>query len=736
MKHEEAFAFVQELDAPLHVEGLRDPAKRGDRDDVALNASWRILVPQGADLIVETAVEDFRDFMRVSMGEDLPVERYDPASGPVNDARAIVVRTADRTEDVDRQSFTFRSAGDWLAIEAGGSAGVLYGFLFLEDLLSERRIPYLKPMRVERRPLFETRIVRAPHAPYYTNELDDDTTYYTDNYLARLAHHGANGVWIHQRLRDLAATSVFPEYGQGREKRLAKLNYLIDRAGRWGIRVYLYLNEPRAFPAESPFYKSHPDAKGHRNDDNVMEGGGPYFAMCTSSEEVKRSLVESSADLFRAAPGLGGVLLITMSEHLTSCWSHLAPAKGEKPSCPRCADRDPSEGVAEIVNLVAEGVHSASPDALVVAWTWSWDRVEPVPHEKLIGALRDDVIVMADFERGQWLTHRKRRWFADEYMLSLPGPTDDFRKKRRLTQKLGRKVYAKIQIANTHELATVPYIPVPCKLHEKLSNMRAEGVRGYMGCWIFGSYPSIMTELAGRYSWEPAPENDDGYLRRLAGRIYGDDAAPDVLLAWKKMSRAFGNYPFSQHLVYWGPMNYTCIYPFRLTSAGVAPGTSWRVHDTIGDGSSWARLGLDTPDEPAFIREEFQILVAGWREGLRDLASALEKTPERLRDSAARDFGVAEATMLHLDSTTHILAFLEARVRLERGENPSEALAAMRAAMEAELANRARLLELSRADSRLGFHSEAGYWYRPEKIESAIAELERQLREDLPRLVC
>ena len=131
MKHEEAFAFVQELDSPLHTEALRDPARRGDRDDVGLNSTWRILVPASADRTVETAVEDFQDFMRISMGENLSVEKYDPAVGPVNDARAIIVRTAGGSEDIERQSFTFRSAGDWLAIEAGG--GTIAGIYTIVD---------------------------------------------------------------------------------------------------------------------------------------------------------------------------------------------------------------------------------------------------------------------------------------------------------------------------------------------------------------------------------------------------------------------------------------------------------------------------------------------------------------------------------------------------------------------------------------------------------------------------
>ena len=731
---EEAYGFLTELSEPVHEAGLRDRSLQAGRDEVVINKTWRILIPADAGAIVTTAVDDFRDFLQVSMGEELGLEAYDPATGPENDARAIVIKCAGAEDPFDRQSFAVRSASDWMAVESAGDAGVMYGLFHLEELLAEKRAPFLPPMRVERRPIFATRILRAFHAPYYDNELDGDTTYYSDAYLARLAHQGYNGIWLHQRLRDLVPMELFGAPSDGADHRLEKLKDLIERASRYGIGVYFYLNEPRALSADDPFYGEHPGAKGHVCDRNVMEGEGAYAALCTSDAAVRKSLVEGPAALFHAAPGLAGVIVITMSEHVTHCWSHLSKVRGDVPACARCADRDPAQVVAEVVNLIAEGVHSVAEEAQVIAWTWSWDGAEEVPHAKIMRALRDDVVVMGDFERGQWIKQRKRRWFADEYMLSVPGPTEDFRRKRRLARELGRPIYAKVQIANTHELVTTPYTPVPFKLVEKFTNMKASGVTGYMGCWIFGNYPSIMTEIAGRYSWEPLPERPERFLTALAAKTYGVQGASDAVAAWKRMSRAFSNYPFSQHLVYFGPMNYTCVYPFKFTSEGIGSPISCYKPTSIGDTLDWAKLGLDAPDEADFIREQFEILVSGWREGLSYLERALAQAPDALKQRAARDYGVAEATMLHLDSTTHIIRFLRARDRLATGADRQAAVADMKAAMEKELANRGRLLELVRRDSRIGFHSEGGYFYRPETIEAAIAALEKQLAEDIPGL--
>ena len=88
-----------------------------------------------------------------------------------------------------------------------------------------------------------------------------------------------NGVWLHALLRDLTpATEDFPEFGVDSETRRTNLRDLVNRAKKYGIDVYLYMNEPRAMPAA--FFESHEDVRG------VTEG--TYCAMCASSPKVRR----------------------------------------------------------------------------------------------------------------------------------------------------------------------------------------------------------------------------------------------------------------------------------------------------------------------------------------------------------------------------------------------------------------------------------------------------------------
>jgi hypothetical protein len=94
-------------------------------------------------------------------------------------------------------------------------------------------------------------------------------------------------------------------------------------------------------------------------------------------------------------------------------------------------------------------------------------------------------------------------------------------------------VSAKIQTGNSHELATVPYLPVPSLLYRKLAGMRRLGVSHSMLCWYFGNYPGPMMKAAGELSFEPFPENENTFLEQLASVYWGRDRAAPVVRAWK-----------------------------------------------------------------------------------------------------------------------------------------------------------------------------------------------------------
>src|SRR5690606_35988059 len=134
--------------------------------------------------------------------------------------------------------------------------------------------------------------------------LDPAIDPYPDRLLAEYAECGVNGIWMHVVLRQLAPGGPhFPEWGDRHEERLANLRKLVERARRHGIRLYLYINEPRAMPKE--FFAKHPDLAG-----GTAVG---LTSVCTSDPRTRQWLHDSLRHVFTEVPGLGGVFTITAS---------------------------------------------------------------------------------------------------------------------------------------------------------------------------------------------------------------------------------------------------------------------------------------------------------------------------------------------------------------------------------------------------------------------------------------
>ncbi|MBQ8286689.1 MAG: hypothetical protein IJZ10_10380, partial [Thermoguttaceae bacterium] len=188
--------------------------------------------------------------------------------------------------------------------------------------------------------------------------LQDDAKLCPDGLLQKLSERGVDGVWLHALLRDLAPpTAEFPELGAKSDVRRATLRNLVKRAKKYGIDVYLYMNEPRALPAS--FFENRPHIRGVAQE--------KYFAMCASAPETRRWLVDSLAAVFADVPGLGGIFTITGSENLTTCASHM-----RQDECPRCSKRDYVDLIADLNAAMAEGVWRSAPDAKVIVWDWGW----------------------------------------------------------------------------------------------------------------------------------------------------------------------------------------------------------------------------------------------------------------------------------------------------------------------------------------------------------------------------
>lgn len=548
------------------------------------------------------------------------------------------------------------------------------------------------PDAVSREPL---KLVYSYVAVYGDPLLTPELNPYPDGLLARLSDVGINGVWLQGLLRDLApGGDLFPEFGANHEKRLANLRALAARAKKFGIGIYLYINEPRAMPAS--FFENHPDVAG------VQEGD--LTALCTSHPAVRQWMSDALAHIFREVPQLAGVYAITASENLTNCASH-----GGWTSCERCKTRTDADILAEVVSVIEEGVHRGNPKAAVLISDWGWRGHGDAPD--IIARLPKSVYLMSVSEWRLPIERGGIKSTVGEYSISSVGPGPRALGHWKAAREAGLKTGTEIQFNNTCEIATIPYLPVMDLIAEHCHNLNnAANLNAMLIGWTMGGYPSPNFQLAHRLSRTPAP-TIDAALDEVARERFGAEGAPDARKAWTLMSEAFREYPFHISVVYTSPVQYGPANPLYPAKTGYSA-TMWGIpYDDLD--------GWRGPYPPKVFAAQFEKMAAGWRQGIAELQQAVENAPENHRAFAETGLRLAHAACIHFQSVANQARYVMARDALaaspdtlsaeERAEHENE----IRRCLESEITLARELYTLVREDSRIGFEPSCQYFYLP-----------------------
>lgn len=532
---------------------------------------------------------------------------------------------------------------------------------------------------------------------------------YPDGLLARLAQQGVNGVWLHVVLRQLAPGGPdFPEFGAGHEKRLAALRALVAKGARHGVKVYLYMNEPRAMPAA--FFTSRPEMAGVRG-----WNGFDMVAMCTSDPRVRRWIGDSLAHVFRAVPGLGGIFTISASENPTNCSSHFRQAE-----CPRCRLRTPAEIIAELHATMAEGVHRSDPAARVIAWDWGWAKHGDATEH--VRALPPEVALMSVSEWAQPFERGAVKGKVGEYSISVPGPGPRARQHWAVAKERGLKTVAKVALNNTWELSPLPYLPAMDLIAEHCVGLAREGVEGLMLSWSLGGYPSPNLRLAqglidGRHV------TADAALEELAVERFGRAAAPAARQAWSAFSAGFREFPYGLGL-YTAPQQ---MGPANLLYAERTGYTATMTCYPFDDLTRW-RGAYSATD---FIAQ-FQKTADGWAQGLAPMRTVATLAGPAQRADAEQERVIAEAAWCHFASVAQQARFIVARDALAKTPTDAAARAALLASLEEEILLARRLYPLARGDSRIGFEAANHYFYRPLDLAEKVFSCEALKRKFAP----
>lgn len=566
-------------------------------------------------------------------------------------------------------------------------------FQFVEDL--SRPVAAFEKSESTDEPI---RFLYSYFAVYGDPLLDPSLDPYPDGLLQRLANHGVNGVWLHTVLRQLAPSKEFPEFGVDHETRLANLNRLVQRAKAHGIKIYLYMNEPRSMPKE--FFQNHPDIAG------VSEEA--FTAMCSSTPQVQSWLKDALSYVFRRVPDLGGVFTITASENLTHCCCHY-----NQDQCPRCSKREPAEVIAEVNRLIADGVHEGNPQAKVIVWDWGW---KDEWAADLITRLPSDVYLMSVSEWSLPVNRGGVSTTVGEYSISAVGPGPRATHHWELAKQRGLKPMAKVQANCTWEISAMPWLPTMDLVAQHLDGLRRVGISDMMLSWTLGGYPSPNLQLVREFQG-PDFISPEEALRRVAQARYGPEASPYILAAWSAFSRAFAEFPYHNAVVYCSPVQ---VGPANLLYLEPTGYQATMVGFPYDDIDRWRG-----PYPAEVFAGQLEKVAQGWRTGLAEFGKAIEQASASHRQTATADQGLAEAAGLHFRSVVNQARFVIARDALRSAEitaeKRSELTTQMRAILKDEIKLASRLCVLACQDARIGYEASNHYYYYPlDLVEKAI----------------
>lgn len=583
--------------------------------------------------------------------------------------------------DLPRESHIIRIQTTGIQITAVDAAGILRGLQYLLALAEQNGGPCFPKKEFMRKTRFETRFIYSYQALYGDPLLDGGHASYPDSLLCQYARLGINGIWLHVVLYKLVPFPFDASYSKDWERRQEGLRQLIARAARYGIKIYLYFNEPRCMPAS--FFENHPELLGYLRKN--------YGTLCTSSPEVRDYLAESIRRLCRAAPGLGGFFTITASENLTNCYSHTV-----EPLCPRCGKKSITEVFADVNLLFAKAAHSVDPSIEVIAWNWGWQK-KGIDWERLTQMLKEENIrLMCTSEEAVEKSFGSVKTAVIDYSISMVGPGAYAKSIWKTAKKHGLKAYAKVQFNNTWECSAVPFIPALQSIENHMEGLIRENVDGLMLSWSLGGYPSLALELMSRYYWtEDAPHHDFYSL-------FGENG-PVVETAAAAFSRAFDAFPFHIKSLYNGPQQ---MGPANLLFEKPSGLTATMTGYPYDDLEKWRSV---FPVE--LYEEQFRLVAAGFRKAL----DHFQKAVSGAKNEWLLQFeDTAEACTCIFESCYQQIRFIRMRERyLAESEGPGrEALRReLHTLLEQEYRVAQELLEIVLRNGTIGYEAANHYFF-------------------------
>jgi len=681
--------FRKRMDV-VHTPGLCDPSATKATDELSLADGVVWTLPEKMDAVLQNAVQDFEDFLKVSMetGERKKEKGKRKKCGEV--ALVLDSGVGVRTSRIEVSDADVR-------IVAADSRAAAQALFHLEDLMNLRRGPFLKKGTETRRMKFSPRM---SHSGYSLDR-------FPDTYLAQMAHHGLDAALVFVRDID-------------RAKALGKTDIadIIRRAKDWGIDTYLY---------------SYIAAYAHPDDPKAKEVFEKTYGRVAAAYPEAKGIVfvGESCQFPSKDPRVWG--------HEESLDGVKRPAGETRPA----AGWFPCKDYPDWLRAVKAAIDAKSPGMEIVFWSYNWGKQPREPRLELIDALPKDVTLMATFEMFE--DYRKRNGFharTEDYSLSFAGPGQYFVSEAEEAKKVGLRLYSMANTSGkTWDFGMAPYEPAPFQWKRRWDAVNAAqvtwGLSGLMENHHYGWSPSFVAELA-KEAYTDGGLPFDEHLRKIAARDFGEANAETAVAVWEDWSEAIRDQTT-------GAINqYTFLrigpaYPFAF-GAPPLDGKDFPVPEIAPESSGMFVMNYPVWDGPGDLQgftdrdDEIGLEI----ELLDSAATAYLRGADRFRAMAAELRGFQRERAIRMaDLGAYMGRTLLTGRHIKEGMRAMRQggdMAKLREIAVREYANTLAARELVARDSQLGWEPTMDYQGSVEQIDWKLSLMRRIYRLDNYRL--
>lgn len=730
---EEPYACHRRLaEGPVHI-ARRDPETRPQANELALpEQEWKLVWNQRSSAVLQNAVQDFQDYLKTSMHVQMEVEGRDSLDGWQSLAQCIVVGMRDQMPGggarlTGPKDYEIVATPERVLVCGYDERGAMYGLYNLEARMNLREGPFLPAdLNTVRHSLYDARLVHS-----WMGWME-----FPDALLSRLAHDGFDGIYASALANpngDRATAETSTDFYARilfriRKQDPARMRDLIDRAARFGIKVYT-----------------------------------PIIYQYLGTPESEAGLRQLVRDIVKEFPDIQGYILLTEGFWYKT-W-------GGGHGASEVYMKDWAQNWAHAVGVVAEECHRVNPAIEILPWEYNIDfRSQNVEMKRyFIQQLPADSIPLLTWENGKSFEIDGLRGYLRDYAISQVGPAEVTEAQIGEARQRGMKVYAN---ADTFvcgaQLQTVPYHPFPQQWYDRYKALEKHGVNGTLESWTTGYSPSFMTEVRAWYCWSDAPPLEE-LLGAIATRNFGSENRDAVLKAWDLFSQAVRLVPdtgptmgtssaIGNPLFFQEPPVRTATFehswtdesawmgylggelnpywPFTVSRLVFCPDFS----NQSNRAESYARAvsGIETAGESKVLSvflKYLQLAADRLEEGLKLYRAAAVSSPAAKRENALREVVVAEQIQRMLLSNHAILEFEDLRLQFVAEEDRQKAgtiLERMETILREEMARTELSLLAATRDSRLGFQSECDYVYTPYSLREKLEVLRETLEKQLP----